>query len=132
MKKINTLLIPLLMFAWTQTAHAAPGESRASWVLFADASGASSRSESIKTQEATREKKRGLAGLFFASSQENPRGDAGILASSTASSAQAAKIFVPEMEFTFREVYEGESVIHDFVIRNKGNAPLDVIKVNPG
>lgn len=131
MKKINILLIPLLMFAWTQTVQAAPGENRASWAIFADASGASSRSESTKTQETTREKKRGLAGLFTSSSQ-NQRGDAVVLASSAASPAQASKVFVPEMEFTFRDVYEGEAMIHDFVIRNKGNAPLDIINVNPG
>lgn len=127
MKKINILLIPLLMFAWAQTALASPGESREAWTMFADASGTSSRSESIKTQESAREKKRGLAGLFTGPS-DNPA----ILASSAASSAQTSKVFVPEMKFTFRDVYEGESVVHDFVIRNKGNAPLDIINVNPG
>ena len=131
MKKINILLIFLLMFAGAQAVLAAPGESRKALAMHADASGTSSRSESIKTQETIREKKRGLAGLF-ASSSENQSEDAAILASSAASPAQASKVFVPEMKFTFRDVYEGESVVHDFVIRNKGNAPLDIINVNPG
>ncbi len=42
------------------------------------------------------------------------------------------QVFAPEMEFTFKDVYDGESVVHDFVIRNKGNAPLTVVSVNPG
>jgi hypothetical protein len=37
--------------------------------------------------------------------------------------------YFPENTFTFDKILEGTLVIHDFVIKNKGNAPLTVEKV---
>ncbi|MFA6012953.1 MAG: hypothetical protein WC799_23395 [Desulfobacteraceae bacterium] len=47
-------------------------------------------------------------------------------------SGNAPRFFVKDMEFTFKEVYEGESVIHDFIVQNQGKAPLEIIDVKPG
>lgn len=44
----------------------------------------------------------------------------------------APRFFVKEMEFTFKEVYEGESIIHDFIVQNQGKAPLEILDVKPG
>lgn len=38
----------------------------------------------------------------------------------------------PEPGFTFPTVVEGNEVIHDFVIQNKGNATLEIQKVKTG
>lgn len=37
--------------------------------------------------------------------------------------------YFPENTFTFDRILEGSDVIHDFVIKNTGNAPLAVEKV---
>lgn len=37
--------------------------------------------------------------------------------------------YFPEQTFTFDRVLEGSQVIHDFVIKNKGNGPLAVERV---
>lgn len=42
------------------------------------------------------------------------------------------KAFVPEPVFTFDSVLENATVTHDYVIRNIGTAPLEILKVNPG
>ncbi len=47
-------------------------------------------------------------------------------------SGNAPRFFVKDMEFTFKDVYEGESVIHDFIVQNQGKAPLEIIDVKPG
>lgn len=39
---------------------------------------------------------------------------------------------VPESTYEFDEVVDGSQVIHDFIIQNKGDAPLDITKVKPG
>lgn len=38
----------------------------------------------------------------------------------------------PEPAYTFEAVFEGAAVLHEFVIRNKGNGVLDVNKVSGG
>jgi hypothetical protein len=40
--------------------------------------------------------------------------------------------YFPENTFTFDKILEGTDVIHDFVIKNNGNAPLIVEKVKSG
>ncbi len=40
--------------------------------------------------------------------------------------------FFPEPRYTFNQELEGTEVLHDFVIMNKGDAPLDVQKVKSG
>jgi hypothetical protein len=37
-----------------------------------------------------------------------------------------------ESAYTFETVTEGKEIIHDFIIKNVGNAQLDVLKVKPG
>ena len=40
--------------------------------------------------------------------------------------------FLPEQIFEFEPVLEGAVVIHDFIIENKGTAPLVIHKVRTG
>jgi len=40
--------------------------------------------------------------------------------------------FLPEQIFEFEPVVEGDIVIHDFIIQNKGTAPLVIHKVRTG
>ena len=40
--------------------------------------------------------------------------------------------FLPEQIFEFEPVIEGDIVIHDFIIQNKGTAPLVIHKVRAG
>ncbi len=42
------------------------------------------------------------------------------------------KIHVPEPKYEFTTVVEGQNIVHDFVIQNKGNATLNIVKVKPG
>lgn len=39
---------------------------------------------------------------------------------------------VPDAEFQFPPTVEGDEVIHDFVIKNTGTAPLEIQKVQTG
>ena len=41
-------------------------------------------------------------------------------------------VFVPEGRYTFSPVLDGTEVKHDFVIQNKGDAPLKIEKVRTG
>lgn len=45
---------------------------------------------------------------------------------------QLPKAYFPENIFTFDKILEGNEVIHDFIIENKGNAVLNVEKVRTG
>ncbi len=40
--------------------------------------------------------------------------------------------FVPESRYTFPTVIDGTKVTHDFIIKNKGDAPLAIEKVKTG
>jgi hypothetical protein len=40
--------------------------------------------------------------------------------------------FVPESRYTFPTVIDGTEVTHDFIIQNKGDAPLVIEKVKTG
>jgi len=44
----------------------------------------------------------------------------------------APSVFFPETHFEFTPVLEGSTVVHDFVIQNKGNATLNVDRVKTG
>jgi hypothetical protein len=44
----------------------------------------------------------------------------------------APKFFVKDMEFSFKEVYDGESILHDFIVQNQGKTPLEILDVKPG
>lgn len=39
------------------------------------------------------------------------------------------KIVLPETEFEFDAVHEGEEVRHYFIVQNKGTAPLEIVDV---
>ncbi|MDM8543837.1 hypothetical protein QUF90_22400 [Desulfococcaceae bacterium HSG9] len=40
--------------------------------------------------------------------------------------------FVPQKRFTFTSEMDGAKVMHDFIIQNKGDAPLKITKVKTG
>ena len=53
----------------------------------------------------------------------------GALLHAADSPAPSPKAVVPESTYTFPTVIEGESVPHDFVIQNRGNAVLNILDV---
>jgi hypothetical protein len=44
----------------------------------------------------------------------------------------SSSIFVSESRYTFPAVIDGTEVTHDFIIQNKGDAPLVIEKVKTG
>ncbi len=40
--------------------------------------------------------------------------------------------FFPETNHTFDPVVDGTRVTHDFIVQNKGDAPLNIIKIRTG
>jgi len=44
----------------------------------------------------------------------------------------APKAFVPQKRFAFPSSMDGTKVLHDFIIQNKGDAPLKITKVKTG
>lgn len=40
--------------------------------------------------------------------------------------------FLPESVYEFAPVLEGTRIEHDFIIHNRGNAPLSIIKIESG
>ena len=53
-------------------------------------------------------------------------------ASGAGGSAPGASVFFPEKTFEFTPVIEGAKVIHDFVVTNRGSAPLVISDVRTG
>ena len=45
---------------------------------------------------------------------------------------QVPSLFFPAPKYEFEEVLEGDEVLHDFAIRNRGKAPLKLLRVKPG
>lgn len=41
-------------------------------------------------------------------------------------------VFVPESRYKFDPVLEGTEIKHDFIVQNKGAAPLNIEKVRTG
>ena len=37
-----------------------------------------------------------------------------------------------EAKYEFKSITEGVEIIHDFVVKNTGTAPLDILRVKPG
>ncbi len=54
------------------------------------------------------------------------------LAASAAAEQTAPKAVAPTESYQFGTVLEGNDVIHDFVIQNTGDAPLDIENVRTG
>jgi hypothetical protein len=46
--------------------------------------------------------------------------------------ADAPSAFLPSDTYTFEHAQEGTPVAHDFIIENKGTAPLQILNVQPG
>lgn len=44
----------------------------------------------------------------------------------------APSVFVPESRYTFPTIIDGTEVTHDFIIQNKGDAPLVIERVKTG
>lgn len=42
------------------------------------------------------------------------------------------EITIPEPSFQFDPAIEGDVIIHEFTIRNTGNAPLEILKIQTG
>ena len=61
-------------------------------------------------------------GSYAAQSGENP----------SANSEKIPSIFLPVSQWEFEPVVDGTSVVHDFVVRNKGDATLNISKVKTG
>lgn len=55
------------------------------------------------------------------------------LASDEATPASTSKpqAVYPETTFDFGKIMEGEQIKHDFIIENKGDAPLEIHRVRP-
>ena len=47
-------------------------------------------------------------------------------------SEKVPSIFLPVSQWEFEPVVDGSSVVHDFVIQNKGDAVLNITKVKTG
>lgn len=57
-----------------------------------------------------------------------------ILAPAAGAAEQTAvpRLEIPSLAYTFEPVAEGEAVVHDFVVRNTGQAELEIHKVRTG
>ena len=49
-----------------------------------------------------------------------------------AQTSPGPQAFLPETHFEFPPVFEGQAVHHEFVIQNKGTAPLNITDVQTG
>ena len=49
-----------------------------------------------------------------------------------AETEQGPNVFFPQTHYEFSPVLEDTTVVHEFVIQNKGNAPLNVERVKTG
>lgn len=45
---------------------------------------------------------------------------------------QTPSAFIQNSRYTFSPVLDGTEITHDFVVQNKGDAPLAIEKVRPG
>ncbi len=53
-------------------------------------------------------------------------------ATATESSPKVPQAFLPERVFEFQPVLEGTQVVHEFVLKNKGEAPLNILQIKSG
>ena len=49
-----------------------------------------------------------------------------------AQDSMSPQIVIPEKNFQFEPVEQGQSIEHTFTVLNKGREPLQIIKVKPG
>lgn len=50
----------------------------------------------------------------------------------TAGAKSGPKAYLPENVYEFQPTIEGTEVVHEFVLFNKGDAPLDIMHVKSG
>ena len=48
------------------------------------------------------------------------------------SDVQHPTVFLPEASYEFKPVLEGKKVVHDFLLQNKGDGPLKIVKIRTG
>lgn len=53
----------------------------------------------------------------------------GLAADTTSFGPQA---FLPESVFEFQPLVEGNQVVHRFILHNRGEAPLEILKIESG
>jgi hypothetical protein len=46
--------------------------------------------------------------------------------------AKGAEAFLPESVYEFQPVLEGTEVVHEFVLQNRGEAPLNILQIKSG
>lgn len=51
---------------------------------------------------------------------------------STTGTGSGPKMYVPENVYQFEPVVEGMTVVHDFIIHNRGDEPLEILRVKSG
>ena len=61
----------------------------------------------------------------------NKSGSADPAAGIKASLDKAPKAVFPDLKFEFSPIFEGETIKHDFVVQNKGEAPLVIKRIRP-
>ncbi len=49
---------------------------------------------------------------------------------SSALAAPVPEAVMPKRKFAFEPVLEGDPVVHEFTLTNKGDAPLEIIKID--
>ena len=47
-------------------------------------------------------------------------------------SGKGPKAYLAENVFEFKQVVEGTEIVHKFILRNQGNAPLKILKIQSG
>jgi hypothetical protein len=62
----------------------------------------------------------------------SPDNPPAVLADMTKSGQGAPKVSVENAVYSFDGIFENEFVTHDFVVKNAGVAPLDILSVKPG
>lgn len=50
--------------------------------------------------------------------------------SGSAMADQKPEAVVSEQVFNFETAWEGDTVIHDFMVKNQGTAPLEILKID--
>jgi len=43
---------------------------------------------------------------------------------------QKPEAVLPEPVFNFNSAWEGDTVTHDFIVKNQGTAPLEILKID--
>lgn len=66
-----------------------------------------------------------ILAVFACAAQAQPASPGG-------GSASGASVFFPEKTFEFQPVIDGAKVVHDFVVMNRGSAPLVISDVRTG